>query len=96
MSDIEQRLKSLEKRSRIEAERSQALQGDIKGVVLVVDSISAAIAADNKPLLRTIIKNLKTFEDVSRVQNEHDLTMKRLRAARKFFEGRLKSAEDRA
>jgi hypothetical protein len=62
-------------------------------LTFIVDAIGAATASDNKPLLRTIILNLKTFEEVARSQNEHDMTMKRLRAARKFFEGRLKGLE---
>lgn len=93
MPDLEQRLKTLEKRARADVERWHAVQGDVKGVVLIIDSIGAAVAADNRPLLRTIITNLKTFEDGARMQNEHDLTMKRVRLAREFFESRLKKAE---
>jgi hypothetical protein len=94
--DIEKRLKSLEKRARIDAERWQAVEGDIKGIVFVIDSIGASVAAGSKPILQTILKNLKTFEDVARSQNEHEFTMKRIRASRKFFEGRLKLVEGRS
>lgn len=93
MADIEARLKALEKRVRADTERWHAIGGDLKGIVCILDSMGAAIAADNKPLLRTIIGNLKTFEDGARLQNEHEMTMKRVRYQREFFERRLKKAE---
>lgn len=93
MADVEKRIAALEKKSRNDAERIQALFGDTKALSLVVDSLGAAVCADNKPLLRTIIKNLKLFEDDARSLNEHDLTIARLRSSRKFFESRLEKAD---
>jgi hypothetical protein len=90
MSDIERRLKTLEKQALIDAERRQTLLGHIKGVTHVVDCLGTAIAADNKPLLRAIIANLKTCEDAAQSLNEHEATVKRLRVAREFFAERLK------
>ena len=96
MSDIERRLKSLEKQALIDAERWQTLRGHIKGVTHVVECLGAAIAGDDKRILRAIIANLKTFEHSARSLNEHEATVKRLRVARKFFDERLKETEDRS
>ncbi len=96
MADLETRLKALEKRARNDTERWNSVAGDIKGLVCIIDAMGAAIGADNKPLLRTIIVNLKTFEDGARLQNEHETTMKRVRYQREFFERRLKLAEDKS
>ncbi len=93
MSDLEKRLALLEKRFRNTAEYLQTLRGDIKGVSLILNFVGAAVAADNKPLLRTIIKNLQTFEKDAKIHNEHDMTLMRLRFAREFFESRLEKAD---
>jgi hypothetical protein len=61
MPEIEQRLKALKKQARADTERLHALFGDTKALSLVIDAIGAAICAGNKPLLRTIIKNLQTL-----------------------------------
>lgn len=92
MPDIEQRLKALEKRARADTERWQAVFGDTKALSIIIDAIGAAICADNKPLLRTVIKNLQSFENAARIQNEHGLTIERIRDAWKFYESRLKNA----
>jgi hypothetical protein len=94
MLDIEQRVKALEKRARIDAERWQAVFGDTKALSLIIDAIGAAISASNRPLLRTIIKSLETCEDAARIQNEHGLTIERIRMSRKFFESRLRKADE--
>jgi hypothetical protein len=96
MPTIEQRLRNLEKQALIDAERWQTLRGHIKGVTHVVDCLGGAIAGNEKRLLRAIIANLKTFEDVARAQNEHEATVKRLRSARKFFDGLLKEIKGRS
>jgi hypothetical protein len=96
MSDIERRLKSLEKQALIDAERWKTLLGHIKGVTHVVDCLGATIAGDDQRILRAIIANLKTYEDSARSLNEHEATVKRLRDARKFFAERLKETEDRS
>ena len=93
MADFETRLKILEKRSRTDTERWNSIAGDIKGIVCIIDAMGAAIGADNKLLLRTIISNLKIFENGARLQNEHEMTMKRVRYQREFFERRLAKAE---
>ncbi len=94
MTDIEKRLKALEKRARADTERWNALFGDTKALSLIADAIGAAICANNKPLLRTVIKNLQSFENAARIQNEHGLTIDRLRHARQFYEARLKKADE--
>lgn len=93
MAEIEERLTELEKRIRADAEKIQALFGDTQGLILVVESLGAAVCAGNKPLLRTVIANLKTFEDNARLLNEHDLTIERVRHSREFFESRLIKTE---
>lgn len=89
MPDLERRLKAVEKRVQAQHEVIQGLFGDTKALSLVTDALGAAICANNKPLLRTVIKNLQQFEDFARMQNEHDRTIARLRYQREFYEGRL-------
>lgn len=93
MADIEHRLKALEKQTRNQREQIQALFGDTKALTIIIDSLGAAICANNKPLLRTVILNLRQFETFSRQQNEHEATIVRLRTMREFFEGRLNKAD---
>jgi hypothetical protein len=93
MSDIEDRLAALEKRAAEDTERWPAVAGDIMGVVLTIDAIGAAICADNEQLLRNIILNLNNCENSARMQNEHHLTIGRIRYAREFFESRLEKVE---
>ena len=89
MPDLERRLKAVEKRVQAQHEAIQGLFGDTKALSLVTDALGAAICANNKPLLRTVIKNLRQYEDFARMQNEHDRTIARLRHQREFYEGRL-------
>lgn len=92
MATVEQRLSALEKRAAAQREQIQALFGDTKALSIIAEAIGAAVAADNKALLRTIILNLRQYEKFGRDLNEHDLTIARLRSTREFFEGRLDKA----
>ena len=91
MSKIEARLEELEKKARINRERWEEMAGDIKGVALALDCIGAALAT-HPSAMREIITSLETVENVARSQNEHETTIKRLRACREFFEERLKKS----
>jgi hypothetical protein len=93
MPDLEKRLTTLEKQFRKVAEYLETLRGDIKGVSLILNSVGAAITADNKPLLRTIIKNLQMYEQDAMIYNDHELTLMKLRFARGFFEKLLEKAD---
>jgi hypothetical protein len=87
--DIETRIKALEMRARANDERWQMLEGQMKGISLIFDSLGIALAAMNSSILRAIIQNLRTFEDTSRQMNAHAATISQLHYAREFFEGRL-------
>jgi len=88
MTDIEKRLKALEKRARIDNERWQIVDAQLKAFSLIIDAIGAPICAATPSILPTIILNLQNYEKAARVQNKHDATIQRLRHARKFFETR--------
>jgi hypothetical protein len=88
VTNIETRLKVLEKRARTDDERWQMLEGQMKGISLVFDSIGAPLAAINPSILQIIIQNLQSYENTARQMNAHAATISQLHSARKFFEGR--------
>jgi hypothetical protein len=93
MDDIEKRIKALEKRSRDDIERWQALEGDLKAFSAALTCIVRPIGVTNPKIIRTVIKNLKTYETVSRMDNQHSQMIVRLRRIREVFESQLKEIE---
>lgn len=94
-TDFEKRLRELEKRARIDDVRWAMLDGSMKGAHLVLQSLGAPLAAISPAVLRTIIQNLRNYEEAAKTMNEHTETISQLRSAREFFEGRLpKTGED--
>ena len=96
MPDIEQRLKALEKRARLDHERWQMLDQHMTALALIREAIIRPICAELvaserrngvKPrVLQIIIANLKTFEKNARALNAHSKMIVELRTARKLFE----------
>jgi hypothetical protein len=93
MDDFDKRLKVLEQRSRNDIERWEALAGEVKAFSGAFACMAKPICASNPKLMRTIIKNLKTYETVSRMDNEHSQMIVRLRHIRQVFESQLKEIE---
>jgi hypothetical protein len=85
MADIEKRLKALEKRTRIDDERWQMLDAEIKALFLIFQAIGVPLCAADPTMSGAIIANLSTFESVARMQNEHARTIRKLRKLREFL-----------
>jgi hypothetical protein len=90
VTDIEKRLKALEKRARIDDDRWQMLDAQMTAFDLIFKAIGVPIGSANPATLHAIIMNLRTFEDVARMQNEHSVTIRHLRKTRLFFESMVK------
>ena len=88
LANIERRLKALEKRAQTNDEVWQTLDGHIKAFSLIIDAIGAPICATIPSIGKTIITNLRNFENAGR--NNHDVTIRQLRHAREFFEAQIK------
>jgi len=93
MNDVEKRLKALEKRARNDVERWGSIGGEIRAISGALACIARPICATNPKLMRTIVKNLKTYETVARMDNEHSQMIVRLRYIRQVFESQLKEIE---
>jgi hypothetical protein len=89
MSDIEKRLKALEKRIPLYEERWHATKAHVKALSMAIDCIGEPICQVNPRLISMIIKNLKTFEKEAKLQNGHSVLIWQLRETRKFFEARV-------
>jgi hypothetical protein len=86
MSDIEQRLKALEKRARTDDERWRMLDAQTQATAIIRQSIARPICAAMPKLLPVIVRNLREFEDDSRRLNAHSKMIAEIRVARQFFE----------
>ena len=93
MTDIEKRLKALEKHAQIENQKWQAAQSHFKAFSLIFDAIGAPICAANPSILPSIIENLKAYLKRSRIQNEHAVLIGQLRQTLEFFEERMAKIE---
>jgi hypothetical protein len=89
MPSVEDRLKKLEERTRGDVERWQVLEGEIKAFSAIISCMLAPIAAQTPAIARIIVQNLRTYEDVARMQNEHAQMMQRLRVVREILEAKL-------
>jgi hypothetical protein len=90
LAKIEKRLKALEKRAQTNDEVWQTLDGHIKAFSLVIDAIGAPICATIPSIGKTIITNLRNFENAGK--NNNDVTIRQLRHAREFFEAQIKKS----
>jgi hypothetical protein len=90
VTDIEKRLKTLEKRAQIDDQRWQMLDAQMTAFDLIFKAIGRSIGAANQATLQATIMNLRTYEDVARMQNEHSVMIRHLRETRLFFESLVK------
>jgi hypothetical protein len=86
MADLEKRLKALEKRAQKDDDRWQMLDAQSKALPMILRAICAPICAADPGLLRAIIANLRTFEESSRLLNEHSILIGEFRRVRLSLE----------
>jgi hypothetical protein len=91
VTDIERRLKALEKRAALDYEAILKIDGRSRAYRLIFHAIGAPIVAAMPEILPAIIKKLDGYEREARWQNSHASTIAALRDAREIFQSLAKS-----
>jgi hypothetical protein len=86
MTDIETRLKALEKHAQMDDQKWQAEQSYVKALSFIFDSIGEPLCAANPSILPLIIENLKSYLKRSRIRSESPAVIGQLRQTLEFFE----------
>lgn len=93
MTDLEKRLKALEKAAVRNEEHMQHLEGQAMALSLIFNAIGAPLCTKLPAILPAIISNLRNYEKAERAQNGHASAIEQLQRTRIFFEAHLKKIE---
>ena len=92
MSDLDDRIKRLEKRAQIDDERWQTLAGQQTAFALIFEAIAAPLCSISPQIANALLSNLKLYESLSRKRNDHSKTIQEFRQMREFVEHQMKKA----